>query len=185
LPHPTKPDRLRLRRPGISVQVFNRQETRRVNLALFGEMARSLLINMPPRPGQNGANENSPINGQLGIHLIAAAEMACLNEEFLGHAGSTDVITFNYQEDKAAAGWCGEIFISVDDAVACAPRFRVGWTLELARYLAHGLLHLRGYDDRAPASRREMKMRENRLIKVLSRRFACAKLERRKNAARR
>ena len=61
-------------------------------------------------------------------------------------------ITFNYQEDAQQGGWCGEIFVSVDDAVASAPRFRATWQLELARYLVHGMLHLRGYDDRRPAA---------------------------------
>jgi len=123
--------------------------------------------------------------GQLAVYFIQAAEMARLNEQFLDHAGSTDVITFNYQEDARQGEWCGEIFVSVDDAVASAPRFRAPWQLELARYLVHGMLHLRGYDDRRPAARREMKKEENRVLKALSRRFDWGKLEGRKYAARR
>ena len=73
--------------------------------------------------------------------------MARVNEKFLKHTGSTDVITFDYQEGDVSGAWNGELFICVDDAVAAAPRFGVGWQIELARYLAHGLLHLRGYDD--------------------------------------
>jgi len=111
--------------------------------------------------------------------------MARLNEQFLGHAGSTDVLTFDYQEGAAPGGWCGEIFVSVDDALASAPRFRASWQLELARYLVHGVLHLRGYDDRRPAARREMKREENRVLKALSRSFDWGKLEGRKHAARR
>ncbi len=137
------------------------------------------------RPRRKGAGESAPLSGRLGVHLIAAAEMACLNEEFLGHAGSTDVITFNYSQSPAAGDLCGEIYISVDDAVAAAPRFRVAWPLELARYLAHGLLHLRGYDDQAPDARRVMKKWENRMLKDLSRAFNWATLEPPKHAARR
>jgi probable rRNA maturation factor len=107
-----------------------------------------------------------------------------LNEQFLGHPGSTDVIAFDYEEETEGGGWCGEIFISVDDAVASAPRFRATWQLELARYLVHGMLHLRGYDDQEPAARREMKREENRLLKALSRRFDWSKLERPKHVAR-
>jgi probable rRNA maturation factor len=121
----------------------------------------------------------------LGVNFIQAGEMARLNAQFLGHDGSTDVITFDYQQDGAAGGWSGEIFVSVDDAVASAPRFGATWQLELARYLVHGMLHLRGYDDRLPAARREMKKEENRLLKSLSRRFDWGKLERRKYVTRR
>jgi probable rRNA maturation factor len=123
--------------------------------------------------------------GQLGVYFIHAPEMARLNEQFLGHAGSTDVLTFHYPEDARPGEWCGEIFVSVDDALASAPRFRAPWQLELARYVVHGMLHLRGYDDRRPAARREMKKEENRVLKALSRRFDWGKLEGRKHVARR
>ena len=123
--------------------------------------------------------------GQLAVYFVHAAEMARLNEQFLGHAGSTDVLTFNYQQRSAQEAWCGEIFVSVDDAVASAPRFRASWQLELARYLVHGVLHLRGYDDGRAAARREMKREENRVLKALSRSFDWSKLERRKHGTRR
>ena len=129
--------------------------------------------------------ENLHPGGQLAVYFVCAAEMARLNEQFLGHAGSTDVLTFNYQEGPAPGDWCGEIFVSVDDAVASAPRFRASWQLELARYLVHGVLHLRGYEDGRAAARREMKREENRVLKALSRSFDWSKLERRKHGTRR
>ncbi len=84
---------------------------------------------------------------ELGVHLIGAGEMARLNETFLGHEGSTDVITFNHREGAPAGKLYGEIFICVDDALVQARRFRVWWQAEVARYLVHGLLHLEGWDD--------------------------------------
>ena len=44
----------------------------------------------------------------------------------------------------------GELFISIDDSVAHARRFRTMWQAELVRYIIHGLLHLEGYDDVTP-----------------------------------
>jgi rRNA maturation RNase YbeY len=195
-----------------SLQVCNRQQTRRLNLPLVRQLIRRVLAELPPqswvvgralrarRGGQSRFHRdpafpglrktelpkgNLPVGGQLGVYFIQAGEMARLNKQFLDHAGSTDVITFNYQEDANAGGWCGEIFVSVDDAVASAPRFRTTWQLELARYLVHGMLHLRGYDDRRPAARREMKREENRVLKALSRRLDWGRLEKVKNVARR
>jgi probable rRNA maturation factor len=156
----------------VHLQLFNRQNTRRLNTAFWRQIILSLL-------------DEFPASGQLGIHLINAEEMARLNQEFLNHAGSTDVITFNYLETPQPGELCGEVFISVDDAVACAPRFRTIWQPELVRYLVHGILHLQGYDDHDPAARRQMKKQENRLLKQLSLRFDWGKLERRKNGTRR
>jgi probable rRNA maturation factor len=148
-------------------------------------MGRTTRPAIPGSSKADGLPKEGPLaGGQLGVCFINAAEMARLNEQFLGHAGSTDVIAFDYEEESEGGGGCGEIFISVDDAVAGAPRFRATWQLELARYLVHGMLHLRGYDDQRPAARREMKREENRVLKALSRRFDWSKLERAKNVAR-
>jgi len=172
-------------RPMPFLLVCNRQSARRINLPLVRRLLRRLVEQgLAPR-GQRGAEETSGPGGQLAVHFIHAVEMARLNEQFLGHAGSTDVLTFNYQQGPAQDAWCGEIFVSVDDAVASAPRFRASWQLELARYLVHGVLHLRGYDDGRAAARREMKREENRVLKALSRGFDWSKLERRKHGTRR
>jgi probable rRNA maturation factor len=120
----------------------------------------------------------------LAINLVRAPEMACLNETFLEHEGSTDVITFDYAESptcntQAAARYLhGEIFISIDDAASQARQFRTTWQSELARYIIHGVLHLQGFDDLNPAARRKMKREENRLLKEINRRFPLRKLGR-------
>jgi probable rRNA maturation factor len=172
-------------RPPAFLQVCNRQKARRLNLPLVRQLVGRLLEEWPRPRGQSGAKAGLQRGGQLGVYFVHAAEMARLNGEFLGHAGSTDVITFDYREDDGQDEWRGEIFVSVDDAVASAPRFRATWQLELARYVVHGMLHLRGYDDRRPAARREMKKEENRVLKALSRRFDWGKLEKVNHVARR
>jgi rRNA maturation RNase YbeY len=172
-------------RPPAALEVRSRQKARRINLPLVRQLVGRLLEEWPPPRGKSATKESLRMGGQLGVYFIHAAEMARLNQQFLGHAGSTDVITFDYREDAPRGGWCGEIFVSVDDAVASAPRYRVTWQLELARYLVHGMLHLRGYDDRRPAARREMKKEENRVLKALSRRMDWGKLEKLNHAARR
>ncbi len=117
---------------------------------------------------------------ELGIHLVGAEEMACVNERFLAHEGSTDVITFDHRENSGEPGWRGEIYISLDDAVAQARKFGTTWPSELARYLLHGLLHLHGFDDLTPAARRRMKREENRLLREAAREFVLSRLARKK-----
>jgi probable rRNA maturation factor len=147
------------------VRFFNRQRAVALDRTLLRRLARGLLEELLDRRDY-----------QLGVHFIGATEMARLNETFLGHEGSTDVLTFNHQEDPGSGQLYGEIFISADDALMHARRFHVRWPCEVARYLVHGVLHLEGFDDTAPAARRAMKRQENRLLKELSARFDLGKM---------
>jgi probable rRNA maturation factor len=113
----------------------------------------------------------------LVVHFIAPAAMAKINEQFLDHEGSTDVITFDLREgygepEFARQELAGEIYISIADAVKQAGQFSTEWPEEVARYVVHGVLHLRGYGDLEPAARTAMKREENRLLKALGRRFS-------------
>jgi probable rRNA maturation factor len=138
----------------------------------------------------------------LAIYLVAAPEMTRLNESFLHHRGSTDVITFDYNDkvgrasrlssgsvtltlpagvdrrDACPAVLHGEIFSCVDEAVSQARRFRTTWQSELVRYAVHGLLHLLGYDDQTAAARRKMKGAEDARLSQLARQFDFCHLSR-------
>ena len=118
---------------------------------------------------------------EIGIHLVAASEMARLNSHYLQHEGSTDVITLEYDEwERTPEGelWTfGDIFICIDEAISQARSFRTTWQSELVRYVIHGLLHLgRFYDDTTPGARRVMKREENRMLKEISRRLPPSRL---------
>ncbi len=119
---------------------------------------------------------------ELGVQLVGVREMARVNQQFLNHVGSTDVITFSYAEPDEAR-LHGEIFICVSDAVTQAAEWGTTWQSEVVRYLVHGVLHLRGFDDLEPAKRRVMKRHENRLVARLARRFALRELERKPTLA--
>ena len=151
----------------------NRQRTRAVDLRLLRRIAQRLL-----------AEHFHPQHFELCVHLVAAPEMARVNETFLHHPGSTDVITFNHADPSQTERLHGELFICLDDAVAQAKQFRTTWQCELTRYLIHGLLHLRGHDDLAPAPRRAMKREENRLLRELARRFPLSDLARKQKLTR-
>ena len=155
------------------LRLINRQKIQAVHAVKWRQAARYLL-----------EEARGHENYELAVHLIEAAEMANLNETFLHHSGSTDVITFNYQKEGMTALY-GEIFISMDDAVAQANRYATSWPAEIVRYLAHGILHLEGYDDLASGPRRRMKRAENKLVKELSGRFDLGKLARAKPDAKR
>jgi probable rRNA maturation factor len=151
------------------LQLRNRQKTRVVDTKLLKTVTRALL-----------AEDLALKSYQLGIHLVEPEEMAQVNWDYLQHEGSTDVITFDYRPEVPSGGDApevyGELYICVADALKQGKQFKAHWTEELARYVVHGVLHLRGYDDLEPAKRRVMKREENRLVKALAQRFALRKL---------
>ena len=148
--------------------VRNRQRVRRVNTPLLRRVIRSLL-----------ADDFGTHDYQLCVHLVGMVEMARVNRQFLNHQGSTDVITFCHAgETEAQSELHGELFVCVDEAVLQAREFRATWQSEIVRYILHGILHLRGHDDKQAAARRRMKREENRRLRALARRFSFSKLER-------
>ena len=166
----------------IQVVVANRQRAQKINLRRLRQIIEALL----PDFGFERA--------ELDVHLVGVPEITRLNEQFLRHGDSTDVIAFDYADRSRAdrpqpaarpgamRTSCptlhGEIFICVDEAVRAARRFRTSWQSEIVRYLIHGVLHLQGYDDSHPGARRKMKREEDRRLRALSRRFSLAQLAR-------
>ncbi|HEY5079901.1 MAG TPA: rRNA maturation RNase YbeY [Opitutaceae bacterium] len=104
--------------------------------------------------------------GELSIAFLTDADLAGLHGRFLGDNSSTDVITFG---GDAAHGTAGEICVSADAAVRIAGRGARRLSAELTLYVVHGWLHLSGYDDRDPASRRAIRGAESRAMRLLSR----------------
>lgn len=167
------------------LRIVNRQRVRAVNTRLLQEILAWWL-----------QRHFHAQRAKLWVHLVSARVMASMNEHFLRHHGSTDVITFDHSSldhwawshapslteagEHAAAPhgrlFCGEMFVSIDDAIAQAKQFRSRWTSELARYVLHGLLHLAGYDDKQARSRRRMKREEDRLLRLAQRAFPLERL---------
>ena len=158
----------------IRITLLNRQRVRKVD-------ARQLRVIMLALLG-----ELQITSAEFGVNLVSDAEMTRVNETFLQHEGSTDVITFDHSELSARPqtpdprpNLHGELFICVDEAIRQARRFRTMWQSELVRYVVHGVLHLLGHDDHRAADRRKMKREENRLVRLMAQRFAFAQLARR------
>ena len=146
------------------IVVANRQRTRRLDRKLIEEIAQEVLTGLGVE------------NVALGLHFVSAKEMARVHQQFMNIAGSTDVITFDHGSEPPTSVH-GEIFISVEDAIAQAREFKTTWQSEVARYVIHGILHLLGFDDLKPAARKKMKQAENRLVKKIAARLDLRALE--------
>ena len=154
------------------LQVRNRQRDQALDVKFVRELARALL-----------EQELGLAAYELGLTFISADRMAEINEHYLQHEGSTDVITFDYRDGYERPGdgsseLAGEIFISVSDARRQASEFKTRWEEEIVRYIVHGVLHLRGYNDLSSKKRTVMKHEENRLVRRLKQHFDFRRVER-------
>ena len=107
--------------------------------------------------------------GTLSVAVVGRRAMARLHADFCGVPGPTDVLTFDLGGDRRRRRLEGEIVVCTDVARAAAgtQAGMAGWRRELALYVVHGVLHLSGYDDHAPADFRRMHAREDELLGAL------------------
>lgn len=98
----------------------------------------------------------------IQINFISSNYIHKINKKYLQHDSSTDIITFNYTENKLFLD--GELYISVQDAEKNAKRYGISLEQELLRLVIHGVLHLLGYDDMSKDNKIVMKKIENRLV---------------------
>jgi len=148
----------------MTVTITNRQCARKINARRLKQITKGLLVDLKIK------------EAELGINLVAAPEMALVNETFLQHKGSTDVITFDYGDKTEGTFLRGEMFVCVDEAILQAHKLGTKWQSEVVRYIVHGVLHLQDFDDLRTDMRRKMKREENRLLRGLCRRFPLSKL---------
>ena len=91
---------------------------------------------------------------EVSVVLVSDRRMAELHRRFLQEPGPTDVITFQH----------GEIFVSTETARRQARRFGTTADHEMRLYIAHGLLHLHGFDDKDARSAAEIKRIQEKLV---------------------
>ena len=99
-----------------------------------------------------------------GIHIITVDDeyLKSLHRQFLNEDSYTDVMTFYLEEDDEVDG---EIYVSTDRASQNAKHYRVDLSEEIARLIIHGLLHLKGYDDKDKSGKQQMQLLEDRFLK--------------------
>lgn len=104
--------------------------------------------------------------GELTVKFATNPEIRRINKEFLGHDYFTDVIAFPYKAPgkRTAETPFGDIVISVDQARQQARELRHPLLNELLTLIAHGILHLRGYDDHRPKDKKRMFDRQDRIV---------------------
>lgn len=101
----------------------------------------------------------------LEINFVSSGTMLGINKKYLGHNYGTDIITFDYSNERNNLD--GEIFISIDDALQNSKKYHVTFSDEILRLVTHGILHMIGYDDKTKAKRKRMKIVEDMFVQKL------------------
>ncbi len=87
-----------------------------------------------------------------------------INQEYLDHDTYTDIITFNNADEPEVIE--SDIFISIDRVKENATNLNVPFLDELHRVMAHGVLHLLGYDDKDPELKQLMRTAEDNCLSL-------------------
>lgn len=109
------------------------------------------------------ANNNDRKICDLNYIFTSDPVILDINIQSLGHNYYTDIITFDFSEDYAVISnkaLSGDIYISIDTVKANAIDYGEGFDRELHRVIAHGLLHILGYDDTNDNLLKEMRHQE-------------------------
>ena len=107
--------------------------------------------------------------GELAFVFCSDEKILEVNRNFLQHDYYTDIITFDYCEGAIVSG---DIFISVERVAENALLLGLENNIELLRVLAHGVLHLIGFQDKSPKNKKEMTENEDLCISLFLTKFA-------------
>lgn len=100
----------------------------------------------------------------LTVNFISENDLLEINKKYLHHDFYTDIITFNYSGDNKLID--GEIFISYENAIENAKKYKANFLEEIGRLIIHGILHLTGLNDKSKSEKILMKKKENELLNM-------------------
>lgn len=111
--------------------------------------------------------ESEGAAGEISITLVIPDRMAELNEQYMGKAGPTDVLAFPIDGPGDPGLGAGGPPRLIGEVVLCpevaAGQATAGLESELDLLVAHGVLHLLGYDHATESGAEQMRLREHDL----------------------
>jgi probable rRNA maturation factor len=84
---------------------------------------------------------------EITVCFVSDAQIKKLNKSFHHRDAPTDVLSFDNSDIKSRGLLRADIVISADTAERNAKIYKTSIPFELNLYVAHGLLHLLGYND--------------------------------------
>ena len=112
------------------------------------------------------ANKNGFKIEKLEYNFVDLNAMRSLNVDFLSHDNHTDILTFDYSEEK---NLIAEVYISLSMMRENAKKYNQSIDNECVRLISHGLFHCLGYKDKTPVEKTVMRKMEEEFIFAVSR----------------
>lgn len=111
--------------------------------------------------------------GEVSILLVAPGAIRRLNRQYRGRDSVTDVLAFPIDEEAGddlpgVPRMLGDVVVCLEQARAQADELGHSPAEELTTLLAHGTLHLLGYDHEADTDEGRMFARQDELLDRLS-----------------
>ncbi len=98
----------------------------------------------------------------VSVFLTGNKKIRSINKRYLKHDYATDVIAFGMD-----GSYLGDVVVSTEMAMQMAKELKIDFKEELARYLAHGVLHLLGYKDKNRKDSKEMMKRQETVVRAI------------------
>ena len=102
--------------------------------------------------------------GSITIIFCSDQYILKINREFLNHDYYTDIITFDYCENRNISG---DLLISLETVRSNSEKFDTDFSDELNRVIIHGILHLIGFDDSTPELKANIRKEEDKALEIL------------------
>lgn len=125
------------------------------------------FTHLPPELGELGfqlkkwlkevIRQEGFVPGEIKYFFLNDEELLEVNLQFLNHDTYTDIITFDYGDDKIVQG---EIYISEERVRDNSQQLSSPLFDEMLRVVVHGVLHLCGYKDKTIEDAALMRQKE-------------------------
>lgn len=96
---------------------------------------------------------------EVSIYFTTEEKIAALHEQFFQDPTPTDCISFPIDDQHL-----GEVFVCPSVAITYAKKHHIDPFQETLLYMVHGILHLLGYDDLDPKSKKIMRRMEKKCM---------------------
>ncbi len=113
-------------------------------------------------------NQSGREGAELTVRIVDEAEITALNSRYRRHEIPTDVLAFTHQLPREInTALIGDVVVCADVINQQADQFQADRQAHWARIIAHGILHLVGYDHDQPQAAREMESAEGAILSRL------------------
>ncbi len=103
---------------------------------------------------------------EISVYFVTEKKISELHDQFFQDPTPTDCISFPIDKQHL-----GEIFVCPSVAILYAKKHNIDPFKETILYVVHGILHLIGYDDLDPKSKKIMRRMEKKCMDYLETRF--------------